>query len=118
VKADEDRVALVELFATDLAERADRVEEILAELASDPEPARRRELVEALSLEAHNLTGTARTLGLGEVGQLAEGLQELSARIARGKTAVTAAVVATVTAALRSFAESCGDDGAAVSGKP
>jgi chemotaxis protein histidine kinase CheA len=104
---------MLRLFAGDLERRADRVERYLGELAGTPEPERRDALVDALSLEAHNLTGTARTLGLTEVEQVAAGFEALVARIGRGDTAVAGRDAATVAGALRSVAASCTDDAGA-----
>jgi chemotaxis protein histidine kinase CheA len=95
--------ALHRAFAADLESRADRVERYLLDLQDE---ARRDELANALALEAHNLKGTALTLGLGEVEGLADGLESLAARVARGEAAVTPELVATLTGALRSFAVS------------
>jgi chemotaxis protein histidine kinase CheA len=104
VKDDDLNRALHRAFADDLGHRADRVEAFLHELGRAPDDARRNELVDALALEAHNLKGTALTLGLGDVEQLADGLETLAARIGRGEAAAGHDVAVTVTAALRSFA--------------
>jgi chemotaxis protein histidine kinase CheA len=101
--------ALHRAFADDLEHRADRVERYLRELGHTQDGARRDELSAALALEAHNLKGTALTLGLDEVTEVADGLEALATRIARGETRVAPDAAATVTAALRSFAAPSSD---------
>jgi hypothetical protein len=118
VTAEELHGQLLRLFAGDLERRAERVERVVGELAAGPDAERRGALVEALSLEAHNLIGTARTLRLADVEHVAEGLESLATRIGRGDAALTAPEAATVGRALRSLAASYADEARATAARP
>jgi chemotaxis protein histidine kinase CheA len=118
VTEEELRSQMLRLVAGELERRAERVERVVRELAARPDAERRGALVEALSLEAHNLVGTARTLGLSDVEHVAEGLESLATRVGRGDAALTGPEAATVGRALRSLAASYADEPSATAARP
>src|SRR5207244_2445674 len=79
-----ERRELVAVFAADVERRATRVARLLVRVRDEDDPVRRESLLDQLSHEAHDLLGGARTLQLGEVEELAEGLFTLLDGIADG----------------------------------
>jgi CheY-like chemotaxis protein/HPt (histidine-containing phosphotransfer) domain-containing protein len=71
---DDDRRVLSEVFASDAAVRAKRLEELLGQL-EEAGGAGREQARFALAHEAHNLRGAAATVGLPEIERLAIGLE-------------------------------------------